>query len=306
MLAGLGNLLTILGEYEAARARLEESLALQRDGHDPRAQSATLQSLGLVAQHQKAYDRSVTLYEQSLTLAREFGDDEAIVVVLNGLAIAAQARGDLEQAILLYEESLAVARRIGAPRYIAITIGNLGNLAADQGDADKAVALFDESLALYREIGDQRGTAICLYSLGHQAVVRGDVLAHGFLAEALQIFVDLGDASAVAETLDVLARIHAESGSISTAARLLGAAASLRERTGIPAPSDSHYQADFDQAVRLVDAGLTRDQIDLIRTEVKDVPLGQVVAEALTLDLSPRVASAATMSTAGEGSPSAG
>jgi tetratricopeptide (TPR) repeat protein len=306
VLAGLGNLLTILGEYEAAQARLEVSLGLQGDGHDPRARSATLQSLGLVASHQKDYDRSVGLYEQSLVLARESGDDQSIVVALNGLAVAAQARSDLEQAILLYEESLVVARRIGAPRYIAITIGNLGNLAADQGDPDRVVALFEESLALYRAIGDQRGAAICLYSLGHQALVRGNPQAHGFLAEALQIFVDLGDASAVAETLDVLARTHAECGSATTAARLLGAAAWLRERTGIPAPTDAHYQGDCDRAVMLVAAALTREQIDVIRTEVKDAPLAQVVAEALTFDPPHQVAAETSMSTAEEGSPSAG
>jgi tetratricopeptide (TPR) repeat protein len=305
VLAGLGNLLTILGEYEAAQTRLEESLALQSDGRDPQARSATLQSLGLVAQHQKAYDRSVGLYEKSLTLARESGDDQAIVVALNGLASAAKARGDLEQAVLLCEESLTVARRIGAPRYIAITIGNLGNLAADQGNPDRAVALYEESLALYREIGDQRGAAICLYSLGHQAVERGDALAHEFLTEALQIFDDLGDASAVAETLDVLARIHAEAGSIGAAARLLGAAACLRERTGVLAPTDAHYRADYEQAVSLVDAELNREQIDRIRSEVINVPIAQVVAEALSLDFKLRVSSAATMSTAEDGSPSA-
>jgi predicted ATPase len=305
VLAGLGNLLTILGEYEAAQARLEVSLGLQGDGHDPRARSATLQSLGLVASHQKDYDRSVGLYEQSLVLARESGDDQSIVVALNGLAVAAQARSDLEQAILLYEESLVVARRIGAPRYIAITIGNLGNLAADQGNPDRAAALYEESLALYREIGDQRGAAICLYSLGHQAVERGDALAHEFLTEALQIFDDLGDASAVAETLDVLARIHAEAGSIGAAARLLGAAACLRERTGVLAPTDAHYRADYEQAVSLVDAELNREQIDRIRSEVINVPIAQVVAEALSLDFKLRVSSAATMSTAEDGSPSA-
>ncbi|MFN8594288.1 MAG: tetratricopeptide repeat protein [Thermomicrobiales bacterium] len=302
VLAGLGTLLTILGEYEAAQARLEESLAQQRGGHDRRAQAAILQNLGLVAQHQKAYDRSVGLYEQSLTLARESGDDQAIVVALNGLALAAQARGALAQATRLYEESLAVARRVGAPRSLAITIGNLGNLAADQGNADRAAALYQESLTLYREIGDQRGTAICLYSLGHQAVVHDEARAHAFLAEALQVFVDLGDASAVAETLDVLARVHAEHGSTMTAARLLAAAASLRARTGIPAPIDAHYRADVDRAVALVDAGLTRDQIDRVRIDVNHESLAHVVAAAMTAP-QPREFGAPAIHTAKEARP---
>jgi predicted ATPase len=283
-LGGLGNLATNLGHYSEAQTRLEECLALQRELSDPRGIAAALHSLALVAQHQNAYDRSAALFEQSLLLAREQGDDLASVISLNGLAIAAQAQGDIGRATTFYEESLAIARRLGAPRFIAVALGNLGNLAADQGDADRAVMLYEESLARYREVWDRRGVAICLYSLGHQAVTQGDDRAYELLAEALRIFVDLGDPSAVAESLDVLARTIAERGSVLTAARLLRAAASLRERTSVPAPTDPHYRADYDRAVAVVSAALGADQLVAVQTAVREVPLEHIVAEALTPD----------------------
>ena len=204
-----------------------------------------------------------------------------MVVALNGVAMAAAARGNLEDAVMLYEESLAVARRLGAPRFIAVALGNLGNLAADHGDPDRAVALYEESLARYREIGDRRGTAICLYSLGRQAVMRGDTRADDFLAEALSMFVDLGDQSAIAETLDVLARTNAERGVLLTTARLLGAATALRARTGIPAPTDPHYRADYDRAMSLINSALGAEEVTAVQHVAAMLPLEDVVAEAL-------------------------
>src|SRR3954452_18736041 len=182
----------------------------------------------------------------------------------------------------LYEESLTVARRLGVPRFIAVALGNLGHLAADQGDPDRAVALYEESLAHYREVGDLRGMAICLYSLGQQAVVRGDSQAEALLVEALRDFVDLGDQSAIAETLDVLARTTAERGATLTAARLLGAAAALRARTRIPAPDDPHYRADYDRAVSLVETALGAEELAAVQHVAALVPLEEVVAEVVT------------------------
>jgi tetratricopeptide (TPR) repeat protein len=280
-LEGLGTLATQMGDFAAAQTWLDESLMLRQGLGDRREIAAALQSFALLAQHQNAYDRSGSLFAESLEIARAEGDDEAVVVALNGLAIAVHGQGDLERAMTIYEEGLAVARRLGAPRFVAIALGNLGNLAAEQGDDERAIALYEESLARYREIGDQRGTAICLYSLGYQAVARGDTRAGDLLAEALAIFVELGDRSAIAETLDVLARAVAEHGEVITAARLLGATAVLRERFGIPQPTDPYYQDAVERAVTLVNTVLSGDEIAAVQRATRDFPLDQVVEEAL-------------------------
>jgi tetratricopeptide (TPR) repeat protein len=279
--AALGAMLILLGELDEARARLEESLALQRELGTSGGIIEALQSLALVAQRQDDYDQSRSLYEQSSRLAREVSDDQAVVIACNGLAIAAQARGDTELSATLYEESLAVAQRSGAPRLVAITLGNLGNLAEAVGDVDRAVTLYEESLAHYRQINDRRGVALCLYSLGHQAVTRGEQRAVALLDEALRIFVELGDPDAIAENTDVLARAHAENRDISGAARLLAVAAELRARSGLVPPSDPFYRADYDRAVALVEADMSADEVAAIRRAVRELPFGQLVGTAI-------------------------
>lgn len=277
-LAGLGVLATQMGEYARAESWLGESLALRQESGTPREIAETLQCLAFSSQQQNDIDRSGMLYAQSLAIAREQGDDQAAVVALNGLAIAAQYRGDTPEAERLYEESLSIARHLGSPRFVAIALGNLGNLAADQGDGQRANALYEESLAHYREIGDLRGVAICLYSLGQQGVVGGDSQAVAHLAAALSGFIDLGDSSAIAETLDVLARALAERGSATAASHLLGAAAALRERASIPAPTDSHYRADYERAVMLVERVLGVEESTAARQVGRRMTLEEIVA----------------------------
>lgn len=281
-LAGLGSLATTMGDYADAEAWLMEALAIYQSWEDHRQVAATQQSLALAAQGQNRYDRAEGLFASSLALARTHGDDEVLVIALNGLAVAAQERADIEGATALYEECLAVARRVGAPRFVAIALGNLGNLADDRGDAERAVALYEESLAKYREIVDRRGTAMCLYSLGHQAIARDDDNQAGsLLAEALQIFVELGDRRAIAETLDLLALPLAQRGAVITAARVLGAAAVLRERGKVPAPTDPHYGADYQRAVAVIRAALDAEQFAEAQGAAGELPLEQIVSEAL-------------------------
>jgi predicted ATPase/DNA-binding XRE family transcriptional regulator len=275
--AALGALLILLGELDEARARLEESLALQRELGASGGIVEALQSLALVAQRQDDYDRSRSLYEQSLRLARDVSDDRAVVIAHNGLAIAAQARGDSGLSAKLYEEGLAVAQRSGAPRLMAITLGNLGNLAEAVGDVDRAVTLYEESLALYRQIGDRRGVALCFYSVGHRAVARGEERAVALLDEALRIFVELGDPDAIAENADVLSRALAESGNVAGAARRLAVAAELRARYGLAPPSDPFYRADYDRAVALIEAGLSAEEVAAIGQAVRELPMEKLI-----------------------------
>ena len=78
---------------------------------------------------------------------------------------------------------------------MATALNRLGTVAHAQGDDGRATALYEESLTLCRELGDKHGLAECLEGLAGVAV----------------------------------AQQHLE-----RAARLLGAAAALREAIGAP------------------------------------------------------------------------
>jgi len=94
-------------------------------------------------------------------------------------------------------------------------LNRLGMVAHTQGDDGRATALYEESLTLCRELGDKHGLAECLEGLAGMAV----------------------------------AQQHLE-----RAARLLGAAETLREAIG--APLSSRERVRYDRDVSAMRAGL--------------------------------------------------
>jgi hypothetical protein len=104
-----------------------------------------------------------------------------------------------------------------------------------QGDDERAMALYGESLALRRELGDKHGLAECLEGLAGVAVAQRQ---------------------------------------LERAARLLGAAETLRESTG--APLSPGERVRYDRDVSAVRAGLGEAAFAAARATGKAMPLEQV------------------------------
>src|SRR5207247_936831 len=83
----LGTVACSQGEYGAARALLEKSLAIRRELGDRVGIATSLYNLGLVAYQQGDYSAARSLYKESLAIRREFGDRAGIVPSLEALAV---------------------------------------------------------------------------------------------------------------------------------------------------------------------------------------------------------------------------
>jgi tetratricopeptide (TPR) repeat protein len=202
------------GNFEAARAFFEESLALSRELGDPPGAATALNCLGALARH--AYDApaSRALYEESLAIWRAIGDRWWTATALHNLGRVALLEGEdavarelFERALaiprvvqdrraiarsliklgdnrvrlgahagarVLQEESLVVVRELGASGEIEDTLRALGNAAHERGDEEATLALHEERLALARERGNPWGVAESLYHLGLVARDRGE------------------------------------------------------------------------------------------------------------------------------------
>jgi hypothetical protein len=118
----------------------------------------------------------------------------------------------------------------------------------NRGDLATARSLLSQSLATLRDLGDKRGIALVLHNLGGVAQDDHDLAAAGIrYREALTLRRELGDGRGVAEDLEGLAASAA--GHDVLAARLLGAASTLRETLGAP-----HSAADRARHARVVAA----------------------------------------------------
>lgn len=133
------------GDYAAARARWEETVAVRRMLNDPDLADA-LSYLGQVAREQEDYASAVTWLEESLSLARATGDQWGYARTLDRLGTIAQALGDYSLARSRYEESLSIARQNDDSTEIAWSLHNLGCLALDCHDYASARDCLAESL----------------------------------------------------------------------------------------------------------------------------------------------------------------
>jgi hypothetical protein len=142
--------------------------------------------------------------------------------------------GDYPAARGLAEESLALRRALGEKRGIAISASTVAELSLATGDGESAVPLLEESLALARELGHVQFEAIVITELGLAEIYAGDRERPRLLLEqALAHCLDLGDRKNAADCLSGLAAVAGLEGDLDRAARLFGAAESMREALGV-------------------------------------------------------------------------
>ncbi len=225
------------GDSARAASLVEQSLDVWKTVGDKKGIASALFSLGVGAQYQGDYQQAAIHYEESLSLLREAGDKQGIALVLTSLGLTVFYQGNHERARTLYEESLALFREVGDIRGIAATLTNLGILRLVQGELEYASRLCEESLALRREMGDKGGSAHTLAILGRVAFSQNKYQqAAACYQESLALRQESGEKEGVAAALEGLAGICAVQGQARSASRLLGAAETLRESTGVAIP----------------------------------------------------------------------
>ncbi len=281
VLNGAGILAHLQGDYPAARAHHEESLAIRRQLGDRKDIATSLAGVGMVACDQGDFDAARSLGEESLALSREIGDRRGIARSLNNLGNVANDQIDYPAAQRFYQECLEILRELEDRNGIAILLGNLGMLASDQRDFAKARTLHEESLAIMRELGDKWGTANALGNLGGVAFDQLDFpKARKLHAESLAIDRDLGDQNGIAISLEGLATVDVATGDVLRAACIWGAVERLREDNSSPlAPND---RLGYDRHVAAARADLRDDAaFDRAWQDGRALPLDKAIALAL-------------------------
>jgi predicted ATPase/DNA-binding CsgD family transcriptional regulator len=219
------------------RGWTERALALV--GDTPAALRAkALGSAGMLTVDQGDYRRAEAFFEQSLALCRGLGDDEQVASSLYGLGLALRGQERYAEAAVRTEEGLVLYEAMGnatvrAAARASVGLGNLGRIAIMQGDYARAEEYLAEALHRQQALGYTWGTSQTLNGLGYLARVRGDAVeATARYRESLALARANGDQLVTALVLAGLADVSLAGGEPERAARLLGAAVSLREGTG--------------------------------------------------------------------------
>ncbi|HLV78671.1 MAG TPA: tetratricopeptide repeat protein, partial [Chthonomonadaceae bacterium] len=154
----------VRGYFSEGRKWLAEKLAGSAAGSKWRARA--LHGAGVLARNQGDFAAARALAEESLAVKRAMGDRQGIAASYNTLAVLALSQGDYSSAQRYYGESLEIERGLGNRQGITASLFGLGNVALEQGDYATAHTHYAESLKIKQELGDRRGIAYALAGLG--------------------------------------------------------------------------------------------------------------------------------------------
>jgi predicted ATPase/DNA-binding SARP family transcriptional activator len=220
----------VRGHAAEALDRLDRALMRAGPGHT-REHAHALAGASVMSWIRGDHARSATLAEQALALYRALDDNPGVVRALANLGYGALQAGDVDRARALYEECLEVARAGTSRRGVTVALNCLTELELRARDLLRARRVGEQGLALAREIADTESTAVALMNLGYVAVLERRLgEARPLLREAAELFNALGDVEVTSQALDGLGAAHADEPAL--AARLLGAAAALRDDAG--------------------------------------------------------------------------
>lgn len=278
-LIGLGWVALSCGEHERAAELFARALPMVRDAGERFETALVLSFLGELAWCRGDDAQAKARLDEGVSLSRAMGAPFPLARCLLGLGRLAQGAGEEEVALDLVEEATAVARRAQLNHVLVRCLLAEADLFRSAGDLATARARLEAALAIATDKGDKGGVAQSLGSLGRLAHLAGDYQRATTLhLEALDLQVATGDLDGVAGALQGLAGLAVAQDRAEHAARLLGAAQAVRQRSGGWASAVD--RADREAAAAVVQGALDGADFEEMLRQGAALALGDAVALA--------------------------
>jgi predicted ATPase len=245
-----------------------------------RGHARVLRALGQLAVRQSDLDGAERLYRKSLALLHELDDARGSLYLQTNLALLEMTRGQYADAEPLLKRCASLARDLGETFLIAVNLGSLAIVAHARGDGERATSLFEESLTLARDVGDLFLESHILSYKGRAEYSDGDLVsAEACFVESLAIARELADPFATMWALERFAELVAAKRAHERAATILGAAARLREESGLRIPP--HEEREHENVAAAMRVALGDDAFERAWREGGAMELEEAVRYAL-------------------------
>jgi predicted ATPase/class 3 adenylate cyclase len=227
------------GHLSEGRERLERLLAMPGAATRDAMRARALGAVGGIAYWQNDNPATRAAYEEAVDIAREVGDPRLLADALLDLSFVPLMEHDADKAESVLREGLALAKQTGDRVLAADFWDSIGWLASLRGRPQDAIPVRQRAIEIYREAGDVWKVANNLTGLAMLSRMAGDVdAARSHLSEALALFTQAKDTLGVSIVLRGLALVANEYGLPERAARLVGAAARIRDDLGGGVPPE--------------------------------------------------------------------
>jgi predicted ATPase/transcriptional regulator with XRE-family HTH domain len=276
----------LVGDYFVGSSRLQEGRDwLERALRLGGSASSRLPALfwaALIAGLQHDPRQAVTWVDEGIALAKEHGARAEEGRLLYARQLIAWFAGDLDAAIEGGEAAVAQLRTAGAETWLAFALGDLGNLLVRRGEVARGTSLFEEAIARHRALGNLGDLGIHTGDMATTLAAAGSGMATHHFRESLRLLWEAGDSWWIQHPLGGLAHSAALAGQFEHAARLLGAAERLRAEGGADGRLPE-VRADDEQTAHMIAQALGEAMFERALATGRDLPLPQVVSEALRL-----------------------
>jgi tetratricopeptide (TPR) repeat protein len=222
-LNNIANINKNLGHIHKALKQFEQSLAIMEQAGNLQGMAIVYTNMGVLFKEQGDVTKAIDIFEKGLKIKEQIGDKKGTAVSFNNFAAIYEDQGHFDKALEYYEKSLHLRLQINDRKGSAICLNNIGHLFSKKNLPAKALEYYRRSLKLGEEAGDRSRIALALNNIGTLYRKKGDpeiisskqasmnsgmIKALLFLTKSLELSEQLGDKSAMANTLNNLANAH--------------------------------------------------------------------------------------------------
>jgi class 3 adenylate cyclase/tetratricopeptide (TPR) repeat protein len=233
----LGQVLELVGDWQAADAIDRQAEALAERLSDPASHAQAQRALGWLLRKRGEYPEAEAWLVRARERFQRLGNPAGLSNVLADIGEIYRLQGQYLEARGYYDQSLELAASITdlplrqAAR--AHALRGAGTVATWQGDYAAARVLNEESLAIRRDLGDKPGVAVLLNNLAIVASFQHDLAgARRMNDESLALFRELGDRWATGQLLNNQACVARYQSSYAEARALLAESLFIRRQLG--------------------------------------------------------------------------
>ncbi len=267
------------GYFREDQEQLEEALAMDSSALLEARVNALLQAAHF-AYHLGDYSRMQSRLEEGLALSRGTGLQRQAAVSLAYLGLHALVTGEDDRAARLLSEAIAIARTASEEWVTALALYFSSLQSFQASDYRRSRAEAEECLAYFRKVHDP---VMVPFSIVHAAYVveeEGDLeRAEALYAEELPRSLKNGHKLILERALVGLASLQSKRGKREVSARLLGAAAALRQ--SLNAPLQPWRRRVHGQAEAACRSALGDEAFQALFAEGRAMPLEEAVRYGL-------------------------
>ena len=216
----LGDVLTAMGDYGAARTTYEQSLAIKAEIGDERGEAVTLGQLGTLALREGNLAEAAQRYEVALSRFQQLGEPKSEATLWHQLGMVYGKAEQWAEADQSYRESARIEESQGNLTGAAQTWGQLANLNQLARNLDSAEAWYRKALQGFKDAGDRFNQSLALNNLAYLLRQFRDRFPEARQAaeDSLAIIETLDPNTAeIWKTYQILAEITAQQGETATA-----------------------------------------------------------------------------------------